>query len=204
MKVVTRIYVLDGENIPVTITFKRVRNLILRYNSKSESFSASAPLFTPISSVDKFLFKALAKMKKKVKKKPLPYEDGKLFLLGEIKEVGELEEGEIDAYYKKVGLPYLKQRVAFFEQQMGVKPPYQVRMRKMANTFGSNSKKTHRLSFQTRLLAYSPEVIDSVIVHELAHHFHFDHSPKFYKVVYAHCPDYDKWRKKLIHHEYAR
>ena len=46
------------------------------------------------------------------------------------------------------------------------------------------------------------EIIDSVIIHELAHHFVYDHSDNFYKVVYKYCPNYDILRKKLIKAEF--
>ncbi|MBQ7243982.1 MAG: M48 family metallopeptidase, partial [Bacilli bacterium] len=57
-------------------------------------------------------------------------------------------------------------------------------------------------TFQCRLMAFHPSIIDSVVVHELAHHYQFDHSKKFYDIVYRYCPDYDKLRKKLIHDQF--
>ena len=68
----------------------------------------------------------------------------------------------------------------------------------MKSRYGSNSKKTKTLNFNLILIHYDVEVIDSVIIHELAHIKVFNHSKEFYDVVYRYCPNYDKYRKMLI------
>ncbi|MBQ3986156.1 MAG: M48 family metallopeptidase, partial [Oscillospiraceae bacterium] len=48
------------------------------------------------------------------------------------------------------------------------------------------------------LMLAPPEVIDSVVVHELCHLKHFDHSPAFYADVLSVLPDYrrsEAWLK---------
>ena len=62
------------------------------------------------------------------------------------------------------------------------------------------SKKT--LTFSFVLIHYSKEVIDSVVIHELAHDLFFDHSSNFYNVVYNYCPNYDILRKQLVKGEF--
>ena len=42
-----------------------------------------------------------------------------------------------------------------------------------------------------------PEVIDSLVVHELCHRKEVDLSPKFYAEVLRVCPDYQKWHDWL-------
>ena len=42
-----------------------------------------------------------------------------------------------------------------------------------------------------------PEVIDSVVVHELCHRKEMNHSKWFYDEVYRVYPEYDKWNKWL-------
>lgn len=194
-----RVYEYQGQSFPAMITFKRMRSLTLRYDHEKGELRVSVPTLTPMRKVDEFVEKYLPKVVKRTQRKKQVYEDGYLYVFGERKEVGELLPEEITAFYKKVGLPFVKDRVAHYSALMGIDFPYRVRMREMKRTFGSNSRKTKTLTFQTRLMAFAPAIIDSVVVHELAHHFHFDHSPAFYSAVYAYCPDYDKLRKSLIH-----
>ena len=68
----------------------------------------------------------------------------------------------------------------------------------MKTRLGSNSRKTNKLAFSLSLVHYSKDIIDSVIVHELAHYYEFNHSFKFYNIVYKYCPNYKILRKKLI------
>ena len=202
MKQVRREYRYEGNIIPATITFKRMRSMTMRYNVEKGELRVSIPNGTTFKSIDDFVSRHIGRLLKGGRKKASPYQDGYLYVFGERRYVGEVEQGEITSYYKKVGLPYVSERVAYYSSLMGVAPPYRVRMREMKRTLGSNSKATHTLTFQTRLMAFSKDLIDSVIVHELAHHFQFDHSPKFYEIVYRYCPSYAQARKKIIHDQF--
>lgn len=93
---------------------------------------------------------------------------------------------------------YFDERFPQLEKMMKVTPPYRMSIHDVCSRYGSNSRKTHTIAFSLSLVHYSKEMIDSVIVHELAHHYHFDHSSKFYKVVYQYCPNYDELRAKMI------
>lgn len=98
---------------------------------------------------------------------------------------------------KKYAKSYFEERVAYYSKLMGVKTKYKVSLKKVVSRYGSNSSRTNTLSFNLILVHYSKEIIDSVIVHELAHDFYRDHSDNFYNVVYRYCPNYDLLDKKL-------
>ena len=42
-----------------------------------------------------------------------------------------------------------------------------------------------------------PEVLDSVVVHELCHRREMNHSPRFYALVRSVYPEYDRWTSWL-------
>jgi hypothetical protein len=46
-------------------------------------------------------------------------------------------------------------------------------------------------------LHFAPEIIDSVIIHELAHLDHPNHSSRFWKEVKTYCPNYQAYDKIL-------
>ena len=82
----------------------------------------------------------------------------------------------------------IPQRVKHFSQLIGVTPTG-IKITSAAKRFGSCNTK-NSLCFSYRLMMYPPEAIDYVVVHELAHIRHHDHSPAFYSFVASILPDY--------------
>jgi predicted metal-dependent hydrolase len=74
--------------------------------------------------------------------------------------------------------------------------PTGVRITDARKRFGSCSSK-NRLCFSWRLMQYPPEAIDYVVVHELAHIRHHDHSPSFWGLVEQTMPDFRR-REALL------
>lgn len=89
----------------------------------------------------------------------------------------------------------LPDRVAHYAAIMGVTPT-SVKITSARTRFGSCSGK-NGICFSLYLMQYPEEAIDYVVVHELAHIRHHDHSPAFYAEVAKVLPDY-KERMKLL------
>lgn len=53
------------------------------------------------------------------------------------------------------------------------------------------------LSFNSLLFTMPMEIIEYVIIHELCHLKHLNHSKEFWALVEEHCPNYKKNRVKL-------
>ena len=82
-------------------------------------------------------------------------------------------------------------RVAYWAACMGVQPA-SITITAARTRFGSCSGK-NRLSFSLYLMDYPAEAIEYVVVHELAHIRHKNHSPAFYAEVERCLPD---WRQR--------
>ena len=76
--------------------------------------------------------------------------------------------------------------------------PTHVGFRHNRTRWGSCSGK-NRLNFNTRLATMHPDFVEYVVVHELAHIKHKNHSKDFWAEVEKFLPDY-KRRKKLSNH----
>ncbi|MDY5941994.1 MAG: M48 family metallopeptidase [Oscillospiraceae bacterium] len=87
---------------------------------------------------------------------------------------------------------YLPVRVAYWSDVMGLTPAG-VKITSARTRFGSCSGK-NSLCFSWRLMQYPPSAIDYVVVHELAHIRHHDHSAAFYALVERYLPD---WRARM-------
>ncbi len=90
---------------------------------------------------------------------------------------------------------YLPQRVTYYSNIMGVSPT-RITITGAKTRFGSCSPK-NSISFSYYLMQYPPQAIDYVVVHELAHIRHHNHSKQFWALVEQYMPDY-KARRKLL------
>ena len=99
------------------------------------------------------------------------------------------------AAYIRAAKEILPSRVAHYAALMGVRPAG-ITVTGARTRFGSCSSKG-RLSFSWRLMEYPAEAVDYVVVHELAHLLHMDHSSRFYAVVERVMPDW-KARRALL------
>ena len=95
------------------------------------------------------------------------------------------------ALWRQQAKDRLPEKVAQWAARMGVRPAG-ITVTSARTRFGSCSGK-NRLSFSLYLMAYPEEAIDYVVVHELAHIRHHDHSPAFYREVARYLPD---WRQR--------
>lgn len=105
-----------------------------------------------------------------------------------------------ERWYRAQTAEVISQRVAQFAAQFGLR--YQsIRISAARTRWGSCSSKG-ALSFTWRLVMAPLEIIDYVVVHELAHLVHHNHSPAFWGQVETMLPDYRArraWLKKYGH-----
>ena len=66
-----------------------------------------------------------------------------------------------------------------------------------ANTRWGSAKSDGSIRLHWRLIQFSPDVIDYVLVHELSHLRELNHSHRFWAIVASVFPDYLDLEKKL-------
>lgn len=86
-------------------------------------------------------------------------------------------------------------RLAFFNAYYG-HALRRVFIKNSKSRWGSCSS-AGNLNFNYKLIFLPPEVLDYVVVHELAHLRVMDHSPRFWAEVAAVLPDYAQLRRRL-------
>ncbi len=96
---------------------------------------------------------------------------------------------------KRLAKDVLPKKVAYYSALMGLKPN-SVKITSAKKRFGSCSSKGG-ICFSYRLMLYPDNAIDYVVVHELAHLKHHNHSKQFYDLVRRYMPDY-KQREKIL------
>ena len=106
-------------------------------------------------------------------------------------EPTEAEKKELVARAKA----YLPKRTMEYAAIMGVEPTG-IRITSARTRFGSCSS-VNGICYSWRLMQYPKAAVDYVVVHELAHILHKDHSREFYRTVEQYLPDYRERRKLL-------
>jgi len=94
----------------------------------------------------------------------------------------------LDRFYKTEAQKHIPSHVAFWSEQMCLTPTH-VRFRKTKRQWGSCSVK-NVLSFNTMMMKLPDDVIQYIIIHELAHIKHKHHQKSFWQLVEAYLPDY--------------
>lgn len=89
----------------------------------------------------------------------------------------------------------IPERVRFYAAKIGVSYN-NITIRCQRTRWGSCSSNGN-LNFNCLLMLLPDEIIDSVVVHELCHRKHMDHSRQFYAEIYKVFPEYDRCRKWL-------
>lgn len=99
------------------------------------------------------------------------------------------------ARYKKLARECLQQKCAYYSGLMGLRPSA-VKINSAKTHWGSCNRRGE-INFTFRLIFAPEELIDYVVVHELAHLKEMNHSSRFWSVVGQTMPDYRERRKRL-------
>ncbi|WP_231223552.1 M48 family metallopeptidase [Helicobacter pylori] len=115
----------------------------------------------------------------------------KILVFDEVRNANDYTLTEL----KKILKTYLEQKLPLIAQKM--QTAYTgFNIRNNAKVLGSCSYH-NRLSFALLLVCAKKEAIDYVIIHELAHTIHKNHSKNFWRCVQIFCPNYRALRERL-------
>ena len=103
------------------------------------------------------------------------------------------------------------EKIAYYRQQLSEITPAlfekwqpivgatanEIRLKKMHTRWGSCNTRARRIWLSVYLPAYPVECTEYVIVHELCHLHHPNHSAAFWQTVATAMPDYQRWHNML-------
>ena len=95
-------------------------------------------------------------------------------------------------------LKVFKERLEYNYHLFEEKIPFpKLKTRKMKTRWGVCNKRDDSVTLNSKLIRYNIKEIDYVIIHELSHFVHFDHSREFWNTVEKYMPSYKKSIKVL-------
>jgi predicted metal-dependent hydrolase len=104
---------------------------------------------------------------------------------------------KLEIFLKNTAKHYIISRTFKIAEKMGLKFN-KITLRKQKTRWGSCSNQKN-LNFNWQLIYFDTQIIDYVIIHELAHLVHMNHSQKFWNLVEKFDPEYKKrvgWLKR--------
>lgn len=93
-------------------------------------------------------------------------------------------------WYIRHGATKVQQRMKLFATRLGLEPS-KIVIKDQQTRWGSCTK-NGTININWRILMAPMRIVDYVIVHELGHMIHADHSSEFWTVVASVMPDYDE------------
>lgn len=96
-----------------------------------------------------------------------------------LEKIKNIINDKLEIFSKKIEVKYEKVRIKYMKSAWGI------------------CYSNKNLSFNSLLFTMPMEIIEYVIIHELCHLKHLNHSKEFWALVEEHCPNYKKNRVKL-------
>lgn len=104
----------------------------------------------------------------------------------------------LNKWYKTKITKIFEERLNHYYNKYEEKIPYpKIKYRTMKTRWGVCNRKTNTITLNLNLVKYDISCLDYVIVHELSHFVHFNHSKEFWKTVEKYYPSYKTIEKKL-------
>ncbi len=97
---------------------------------------------------------------------------------------------QLELWYRDTAQIHITQRVQHWSALMGAQPA-EISVRSYRRKWGCCTSRA-QVRFNWLLVMAAPEIIDYVVIHELSHLRHMNHSAQFWARVTQFCPDYKR------------
>lgn len=203
-------YILDHKEYPIEIIRKNNKNTYLRV--KDGKIIVTTNYLTSLTTINKLIKNNTAFIDKALNKNNQKKEDDSFKLFGNSYDIiygfndTEIDNNKIytkdnkslNKYLSKYIYNIYEERINYyynlFEENI---PIPNLKIRKMTSRWGVCNIKNHNVTLNLELSKYNIECLNYVIVHELSHFIHPNHSKEFWLLVGKYYPNYKDIRKYL-------
>ena len=98
-------------------------------------------------------------------------------------------------WYKKEAQRILTDRVKYYAENYSLKYN-KITIKEQKTVWGTCNSKND-LTFNWKIIMFNLDIVDYIVVHELSHSIHKNHSKSFWNLVESILPNYKELRKKL-------
>lgn len=203
--------IIDDQEYPIVISRKKNKNAYIRIGEDNHIFVTVPWLYTD-KQVKKLIEENKTSIERMIRKKLAKTLEGFWYLgkryyiiltpLYELEFVNDKiyvkDEATLNKYLNGEMKRIFQEHLDYWYHKVEEKIPYPtLKIRKMKTRWGVCNRKNNTVTLNSELLKYSLDKLDYVIIHELSHFTHFDHSQSFWRLVEKYEPNYKKIRKEL-------
>ncbi len=205
---------IDGQYYEVVILRKKIKNIYFRVKSDLKIYVTSCKSASDSYILDLIKSNQVSIIKMINREKKRQEKSSKFFYLGQeyhvvlcnIFKTPTIDDGKIyvsslkqlDKFLIDEAKRIFPIRLKMCYDKMNADIPWpRLNIRKMTRKWGYCNKRDELVTLNRELIKYSLDEIDYVIVHELCHFIHFDHSKAFWESVKLYKPNYKDNRKVL-------
>ncbi len=132
-----------------------------------------------------------------IKKAIIKIHQEKLHIISPTEDTKQIKK-ELELWYREQGIIKIKERVDYYKAYFN-KEPLRIKVKEQKKRWASCTS-DGRILFNWRCIMAPLKVLDYIVVHEMAHLEHFNHSKAFWNKVKVVKPDYEEgkaWLKKF-------
>lgn len=209
-------YEIDGNYYDVVITKKNNKNTYIKIKEDMKIYVTTNYLATKLYikklliENEKQLKKMILQMSKKNERQDLFFYLGDSYDIIIVSTINDIDidfinhiiyvkdKKILDKWYnEQIKTIFLSRFLDVFKQFKQCDKLPKLRIRKMKTRWGVYNRVSHTVTLNSELIKYKVDALDYVIIHELCHIIHFDHSKEFWNLVNSYCSEYKKMRKYL-------
>lgn len=205
---------IDNLYYPVEVIRKKNKNTYIRVKSgnvisvTTNRWVTDRQIEKLLKENEKVLKKMLIKCQKEEEKKNNFYILGQAYDIIVVSGIDKIEISDNKVFTptkRKLELWYAKEMKKIFEERLFYWyetfeeniPTPKLKIRNMKTRWGVCNIKDNSVTLNSKLMEYDITKLDYVIIHELSHFKHFNHSKEFWTLVSKYCPNYKQVRKAL-------
>ena len=206
-------YTIDNEEYEVVIIKKNNKNTYLRVKEDLKIYVTTGKFTTKLmirhllDNNQEQIKKMLIHQKKQNKKNEYFNYLGNSYevFIDDVEDIKFLDDSiftkdknQLEKWLKKQIKQIFKERLDYNYNRYKEKIPYpKLKIRTMKTRWGVCNIRDNSVTLNTKLIEYDIEKLDYVIIHELSHFIHFNHSKAFWNQVEKYTPNYKQIRKDL-------
>ena len=206
-------YKIDNTEYEIIVIKKNNKNTYLRVKDDlkiyitTNIFASKHYIYSLLDDNIDSIKKMINQQKKQIKKKDYFYYLGNRYevFIDNVDEVKFLDdaifvdsEKVLDKWLKKEIKKLFQERLDYNYNRYLEKIPYpKLKIRNMKTRWGVCNIRDNSVTLNEKLIEYSIDKLDYVIIHELSHFIHFNHSKLFWNQVSKYAPNYKQIRKEL-------